>query len=192
MPSSVSEYEPQVVSAGEAAGRRRRAWLVWGALAALTLGLVALLVVAPLSRAAGWLAVSQAVYLGFQAVCHQLPERSFHVAGFPLAVCARCFGLYAGGAAGVLAYPLVRAVTRRDAPARGWLFAAAAPTCVDFLLGVTGVWANTHLSRFLTALALGAAAAFYVVPALVDWGRRRSFGSAAAAGAGVAPAVRGV
>ena len=153
--------------------------MMWGALAALMLALVGLLLLAPLLRAAGWLAAAQAVYFGFQAVCHQLPERSFHVAGFPLAVCARCFGLYAGGAAGVLLYPLARAVTRRDAPARGWLFAAAAPLALDFSLGFLGVWDNTHLSRSLTGALLGAAAVFYVLPGLVDLAqmdRRQFFG----------------
>ena len=36
-------------------------------------------------------------------VCHQRPERSFHVAGVQLPVCARCTGLYVSGAAGALA-----------------------------------------------------------------------------------------
>jgi hypothetical protein len=39
---------------------------------------------------------------------------------------------------------------------------------VDFALGFFGVWQNTHLSRFLTALLLGAVTAFYVVPGVVD------------------------
>lgn len=172
MPSSLSEYEPQFVSAGEEALRRRRAWLVWGVVAALAAGLVGVVLLAPLLKAAGWAVAARVVYQCFHAICHQMPERSFHIAGFPLAVCARCTGLYAGGAAGLLLYPLARTLTRRDAPARAWLFAAAVPTTVDFLLGVTGLWTNTHLSRFVTALALGAAAAFYVMPAAVDLGGR--------------------
>ena len=29
-------------------------------------------------------------------ICHQLPERSFHLGGFQIPVCARCLGIYAG------------------------------------------------------------------------------------------------
>ena len=170
MPSSITEYVPQ--TAGGEDPRRRRALAVWCAVSALVLAVLGAVVLAPVLRAEGWAAAAQLVYLGFHAVCHQMPERSFYVGEFPLAVCARCTGLYAGAAAGVLLYPLARPLTRTNAPARGWLLAAAVPTTIDFALGVTGLWENTHLSRLLTALLLGAAAAFYVVPGCVDLGLR--------------------
>ena len=66
---------------------------------------------------------------------------------------------------------MARGLTRAGAPGRAWLFLAAAPTSLDFVLGVTGLWENTHWSRFATALPLGAAAAFYVVPGLVELAR---------------------
>ena len=109
----------------------------------------------------------------FHAVCHQIPERSFQIAGYPLAVCARCTGLYVGGLLGIAAYPMVRPLTRTDAPERVWLVLAVLPTTVDFALGFFGVWENTHWSRFLTALLAGAVAAFYIVPGLVDVGLAR-------------------
>ena len=109
------------------------------------------------------------MYGGFAVVCHQISARAFHVAGEPLAVCARCLGLYAGALAGAALYPLaVRPLARGEMPARAWLVAAAVPTSVDFALGFFGVWENTHASRFLTASLLGAVLAFYVVPGLVD------------------------
>ena len=170
MPSSITEYVPQTAAAEDP--RRRRALAVWCALSAAALAVLGAVALAPVLRAEGWAAAAQLVYLGFHAVCHQIPERSFYIGEFPLAVCARCAGLYAGAAAGVLLYPLARPLTRTDAPARGWLLAAALPTTIDLLLGVTGLWENTHLSRFLTALLAGAGAAFYVVPGCVDLGRR--------------------
>src|SRR5205085_7886478 len=91
--------------------------------------------------------------------------------GQPLAVCARCAGVYAGVAVGVLCYPLVRSLARTDMPARRWLLLAALPMCVDFTLGLTGLWANTHTSRALTGALLGAVAALYVVPGLLDLSR---------------------
>jgi uncharacterized membrane protein len=171
MPASVSEYIPQLISDAESARRGRVAWSAWGLVLAGAAGLVAMIVLAPVLRARGSLLLSQAFYEFFRKACHQMPERSFHVAGYPLAVCARCTGLYVGALAGVAVYPLVRSLARADAPPRAWLFAAAVPTTVDFALGFFHIWENTHWSRFSTALLLGAASAFYIVPGLVElWG----------------------
>src|SRR5262249_922300 len=38
------------------------------------------------------------VYAVGAVVCHQLPDRSFHLLGRQLPVCARCTGIYAGAA----------------------------------------------------------------------------------------------
>jgi uncharacterized membrane protein len=166
MPAEISDYVPQV-----AAAVPRRAWAAWGAAVALAALVAGVVVLAPLARAGGWVVLSEVLYRCFQLACHQQPERSFHASGFPLAVCARCTGLYAGALAGLSLYPLARSLARTDAPWRGWLLWAAVPASVDFLLGVTGLWENTHWSRLLTALPLGAVAAFYILPGLVELAR---------------------
>jgi uncharacterized membrane protein len=173
MPASIAEYVPQFVSESEARAGRVRAWAWWAASLTLATLFLCLIATAPWARAHGHETLAGVAYLSFGAVCHQMPERSFYLFGFPLAVCARCTGLYVGGAAGVLLYPAVRGLRRRDVPARGWLLAAGVPTSFDFALGLFGIWANTHLSRFLTASLLGVVAAFYIVPAVLDFGRRR-------------------
>jgi uncharacterized membrane protein len=173
MPAPISDYVPQFAPAG------RRAALVWASAAAGALLILAVAFAAPALAAGGHAFSARAAYAFFGAVCHQMPERSFYLLGYPLAVCARCAGLYAGFAAGLLLYPLARPLRARHAPARGWLFAAAVPTALDFSLGLLGVWENTHLSRSLTGALLGAVAALYVVPGLVDLSysaaRRRAF-----------------
>ncbi len=146
-------------------------YLVWAAATALVLGFVSLVLVAPAARAGGHTLSSFFLYEMFGRVCHQIPERAFYLAGHPLAVCARCTGIYFGFAAGVLLYPLVRSLNRTDLPARKWLLLAAAPAALDFALGLAGVWENTHLSRALTGALLGVAASFYVVPGLLDLGQ---------------------
>jgi hypothetical protein len=85
--------------------------------------------------------------------------------------------LYAGLAIGLLLYPLARSLRSTETPARVWLLIAAAPTAVDFLLGFLGVWPNTHFSRAATGALLGAVAALFIVPGLVDLSRmsRRRF-----------------
>lgn len=146
-------------------------YLVWAAAAALVLGFVSLVVVAPAARAGGHSLSAFFLYEMFGRVCHQISERAFYLAGHPFAVCARCTGIYFGFAAGVLLYPLVRSLNRTDAPARKWLLVAAAPAALDFALGLAGVWENTHVSRALTGALLGLAVSFYVVPGLLDLGQ---------------------
>jgi len=43
-----------------------------------------------------------AVYLTGSGICHQLPERSFHLSGHQMPVCARCAGIYFGAAIAVI------------------------------------------------------------------------------------------
>ena len=143
----------------------------WSITAALTLAFVGLVVAAPVLLARGHNLLALVLYQMFGHVCHQIPERAFWAAGHPFAVCARCTGIYFGFAAGVVLYPLVRSLRRGDAPARRWLLLAAAPALLDFGLDWLGVWENTHWSRALTGATLGAVAAFYVVPGLMDLSR---------------------
>jgi uncharacterized membrane protein len=148
----------------------------YAALVALALLWLALIVAAPYFAHARRPLAAFALYRGFAAVCHQLPERSFFAFGFPLAVCARCAGIYAGFLAGLCAYPLARRLGDTSFPPRRWLIVAALPACVDFAGGLAGLFVNTHASRSLTGAAVGLAAAFYVVPGLMEV--RRALGGA--------------
>lgn len=165
--ASADSYVPQCTPG---AHRSRRPLLVWASAAIILWALAGLIVAAPLFLSRGHAFLAQAIYQAFSPLCHQLPERSFYVAGHVFAVCARCTGLYTGLAAGVLLFPLVRRLRRTDAPARLWLLIAAVPTVLDFSLGFLGIWSNTHLSRFITGALLGAVASFFIVPGLIDLG----------------------
>jgi uncharacterized membrane protein len=140
-----------------------------------------LIVIAPMALAHGHNSAAFVLYKSFEKFCHQIPERSFYVDGHPLAVCARCTGIYFGFAAGVLFYPVVRSLAQSyPAPARRWLLIALAPAVLDFALDYLGIWQNTRLTRSLSGALLGSVVAFYVVPALLDmirmspgWSRSR-------------------
>lgn len=109
-----------------------------------------------------------ALITAYGRVCHQMPERSIHVWGAPMAVCARCFGVYAGFLAGLIAYPFARSLEGSDTPPRAWLFIALAPVTIDFLGGYAGLFENTLASRAVTGFIAGAAGAFYTLPGLLS------------------------
>ena len=150
---------------------------MWTFLLAGSLLLLAFIVGATLARAGQHFLISGTLYQAFSYVCHQQTERSFFIAGQPLAVCSRCAGLYAGFALTTLLYPLLTSLRRTDPPERKWLFMAAAPLAIDFSLGLLGIWENTHWSRFMTGALFGAVVVFYVMPALAELSHR--FGATA-------------
>ena len=101
-----------------------------------------------------------AIYRACSVVCHQRAERSFSIANVQMPVCGRCFGLYAAGALGAVgAWTLSR---RRAAPAapavRIVLLAAAVPLLISVGIEWLGLIRGSNVSRFLSALPLGAAA----------------------------------
>ena len=165
MAAPIENYLPQVAAREWSA---RRAACAWAMACAVALVFVALIFSAPVLESSGHAGAAWVIYHAFAPLCHQIAERSFYVAGHPLAVCARCTGVYAGFAACLVLYPLVRPLRRTDAPARAWLVIAALPATIDFLTNFTGLAHNTHLSRLATGAWLGAGAVFFVVPGLVE------------------------
>lgn len=104
------------------------------------------------------------VYAGSSRICHQRPERSFHLAGVQLPVCARCVGLYASGALGALV--AWRGARRPAARHRTLLLAAAAPTALTWTIEAAGLAGFSNTARALAALPLGAAAGWVFVEML--------------------------
>jgi uncharacterized membrane protein len=88
------------------------------------------------------------IYLFFSAICHQLPSRSWHFHGEPLAVCIRCTAIYWGFLAGLLAL---------SKPSARLFKIALAVTAVEWLLAF--VLFDSEILRALSGLLLGASAA---------------------------------
>ena len=157
----MTQYVPQVAPT-------RRPLAFWLVSAATVLGLVSLIVVAPMAAASGHIDVAQGIYRAFGALCHQFPERSYFIDDHKFAVCSRCTGIYAGFALTLLVYPLIRSLRNTATPPRSWLLLAALPLAIDFTVNFLGVWENTHTSRLLTGALLGSVAVFYVMPGIAD------------------------
>ena len=160
MAVSPNQYFPQVVST-------RRPFTAWLIVLTAAVLVVSLIIAAPLLAAArsGW---SIVIYQAFGFLCHQLPDRSFFIAGHKLAVCSRCSGIYLGATLTLLVYPLLKSLRSVRSPARKWLFAASIPLFVDFFLTFVGIWQNTHTTRFITGFIFGSAVVFYVMPGVVE------------------------
>jgi len=131
---------------------------------------IAALFLAPLCLTSSNRALSfgaAAVYAAGSHICHQRPERSFHVGGRQMPVCARCTGLYVSAAAGApIAILLAASLSARRA--RWMLAAAAAPTLITWSLEYTGVAHFSNAIRAACALPLGLAAAWLVISTLRD------------------------
>ena len=166
MNTSLSESTVQFDSgANETA---RPAWIAWAFTSAIAAAIVGLIIGAPIAESHAHAQFASTIYKTFGFVCHQIPDRSFHLAGHAFAVCSRCTGLYMGFAVAAVVYPLAYSLKRIDTPRRRWLILAAVPLLIDFSLTYFGLWSNTHLTRFLTGALLGAVAVFYVMPGLVE------------------------
>jgi hypothetical protein len=120
-----------------------------------------------------WTPVAGVIYAVGSFICHQLPDRSFHLQGAQLPVCARCLGLYSGGAFGTVigASAIVRRRSsrgRRPARARRWRWTAAAatPTLATIVLEWGFGWPISNIVRAVAALPFGVAVAFVVVRAV--------------------------
>src|SRR5262245_344790 len=163
MPSQFAKYTSQTT--------QRPVWF-WLLSVFIAFSYCSLILTAPLAAAYNHPNIAFVLYRGFGTFCHQLPERSFFIAGHQFAVCARCTGLYAGFALMLLIYPFIRPLRSAVLSPPKWLFLAAAPLCVDFSLTFFGIWENTHTSRLLTGMLLGAVTVFYIVPGIVELSTR--------------------
>lgn len=148
----------------------RSAWLV----PTLLLGSVCILITAPTWLGPGGRA---AIMEFFAPLCHQIPERSFSLAGEPLAVCHRCTGIYAGLLVGAF---LWRGAGRFEGLFRfdrseiagrgaGWLLVlAAAPAAVDWGAGLTGFWESGALVQAGTGFWFGVGTGLLVTGGLTQ------------------------
>jgi uncharacterized membrane protein len=133
----------------------------------LTTGWVALLIATPLLP--GW--AGAVVYGIGSLICHQIPERSFHLGAFQLPVCARCLGIYLGASAGA-AFVWMRAssgqplIARAPATARRLAIAAAIPTLVTVILELAGIWHTSNITRAVAGFPLGVMVTLVVMSAL--------------------------
>ncbi len=117
------------------------------------------------------------VYQFFSPLCHQLDSRCYALFGHPLAVCARCTGIYVGFFIGLLILLLIMKEPLSVIPKRKYLFLFLIPAVLDFLLGVSGIFYFPTFWRSLTGFMIGVILPFYIMPGVCEIGSQRAFGN---------------
>lgn len=141
---------------------QRRAWIV---LSVAVWGIVVLILLPPYVGFGG----REILMSAFRPLCHQLPERSPSLDGVQLAVCHRCFGIYAGIAISATVVAAVIGFARPLEPyARLLLPASLIPVSIDWLADFIGLWSNTPASRLTTGAIFGAVGGVFLARAVVD------------------------
>ena len=112
------------------------------------------------------------VYAFGSVVCHQLPERSYHLWTAQMPVCARCAGIYFGAVAGAIvatfrAAEAVRHTGKKLAPGRvrAALALAVTPTVLTLVYEWTTGVMPAHGIRAAAGAPIGLVVAWLVVTA---------------------------
>lgn len=139
--------------------RNRRTRLLWYGLLGAT-GLIFGLAMLPPLLPTG---LEAAVRSAFAPVCHQMPSRSLHIGGVPVAICDRCSGIYLGLFLGVASIEGGKFLWGwLGTKGRYLLLGAVGPLAIDWVGPLLGVWSNGPTSRILTGFLFGVVAASYV------------------------------
>jgi len=140
--------------------------LVAPLLSLLAAAACALIIAPPLLAGAGHPGEAALVRLTFAPLCHQIPERTFHMLGVPLSVCARCTGVYAGVFLAFIAATFgMNALVLARRRAGAVLAAAAAPSLLLLILSASGLIPDAVVLRAVTGGILGLGTGACLVPA---------------------------
>jgi uncharacterized membrane protein len=128
---------------------------------------------------AGWLLNTPAGILGKAdaigyAVCHRIEERSFHVEGRPLSLCARCTGMYLGAVVGMV-YQTLLGRRRTAWPRTGIMLVLGAflvafgvdgiNSGIIFYMGKPLLYQPSNILRLITGTGMGLAMSIVLLPA---------------------------
>jgi len=144
-------------------------WLLLANAAMLTFILPALL--APYLASVGAYWPSRVIYVIYRFTCHQLPERSFFLFGYKMAICARCTAIYTSFWSLGLLYGLWKTTPwgRRHHPRPlpiKWLAVLAVPMFIDGFGQLVSLWESTNLLRTVTGALVGMGTGLFAYPVL--------------------------
>jgi uncharacterized membrane protein len=113
-------------------------------------------------------------YAVFEPICHQIPARSLFLFGHPLAVCARCLGIYFGFLGGMGLYPFLKGFSDTALPKSRIFILVVFPLVFDALGNLFNIWSTSHWIRFSTGFLWGLILPFYFVTGVTEFLLNRS------------------
>jgi uncharacterized membrane protein len=133
---------------------------------------IALIALAPYLRSIGspW---NSLVYAVFAPTCHQIDTRCLHIFGFPMAVCARCLGIYLGFLCGTCLFPWLGPVPSRLPGPRTFVIFTL-PIALDTAGNMLALWQTPSPLRLALGIFWGLILPYYLVPGLADLLGRRT------------------
>ncbi len=111
--------------------------------------------------------VSGFLYSFYSNSCHQLDDRSLHIAGYKLGVCSRCTFIYFAFLLSTIIYPIARKLNNTNMPPVWILLAGAALVGIDAGLDMFDVVKNTPATREITGAIMGFILPFYIIPGTI-------------------------
>jgi uncharacterized membrane protein len=140
-------------------------WIVrhWLLLAnAFLLTFAGLAALQPLLRAGGFSGSADVIWAGYGFVCHQLPDRSYFVAGQQMAFCERDTAIYGSMALAGLLWMRFR----RSVPRLSWsgFLLLAVPMALDGFSQALGLRESTWQLRTLTGALFGLGCVWFGYP----------------------------
>ncbi|CAB3289280.1 conserved membrane protein of unknown function [Methanocaldococcus lauensis] len=108
--------------------------------------------------------ISIYLYTIYSPICHQLPQRSYFIFGYKMAVCARCFGIYTGFLAGMIIYPFVKKLNDFKLPHKKYLIISLIPMVIDGTTQLIGLRESFNELRFITGFIAGFVVVYYILP----------------------------
>ena len=113
--------------------------------------------------------ISGFIYELFSRTCHQIDSRSFHIAGFKLAVCSRCISVYLSFFIGCIVYPVFNKLDNKNLPSLWYLMIALFLLVLDVGLDLLDIMGNTFFTRAVTGGLIGVVLPFYIIPGFVNF-----------------------
>lgn len=124
----------------------------------------ALPILAPMLKASSHQTLANLIYDPFSLICNQLPDRSFHILGYQMAYCERCFAIYGATLFLGLVYGASRRTTRPATILEAIVLSL--PMAIDGFTQLFGWRESTWELRVVTGSLFALAVAWFVFPRL--------------------------